>query len=88
MILGAVGGIVQAASRTMLVFQANTSKITETFGLYAFSGKATAFLAPLLVSLFTYVFQSQRIGVLPIIGLFIIGLSLLTFVDKKGRGQV
>jgi len=88
MILGAVGGIVQAASRTMLVFQANTSKITETFGLYAFSGKATAFLAPLLVSLFTYVFQSQRIGVLPIIGLFIIGLSLLTFVDKNGRGQV
>ena len=86
-ILGAAGGIVQSASRTMLVFQADRSKITEAFGLYAFSGKATAFLAPLLVSLFTYVFQSQRIGVLPIIGLFVIGLILLTLVNKKGRGQ-
>jgi UMF1 family MFS transporter len=71
----------------MLVFQADRSKITEAFGLYAFSGKATAFLAPLLVSLFTYVFQSQRIGVLPIIGLFVIGLILLTLVNEKGRGQ-
>lgn len=86
-ILGAAGGIVQSASRTMLVFQADRSKITEAFGLYAFSGKATAFLAPLLVSLFTYVFQSQRIGVLPIIGLFVIGLILLTLVNKKGTGQ-
>ena len=86
-ILGAAGGIVQSASRTMLVFQADRSKITEAFGLYAFSGKATAFLAPLLVSLFTYVFQSQRIGVLPIIGLFVIGLILLTLVNNKGRGQ-
>lgn len=86
-ILGAAGGIVQSASRTMLVFQADRSKITEAFGLYAFSGKATAFLAPLLVSLFTYAFQSQRIGVLPIIGLFVIGLILLTLVNKKGRGQ-
>jgi UMF1 family MFS transporter len=86
-ILGAAGGIVQSASRTMLVFQADRSKITEAFGLYAFSGKATAFLAPLLVSLFTYVFQSQRIGVLPIIGLFVIGLILLTLVNEKGRGQ-
>lgn len=86
-ILGAAGGIVQSASRTMLVFQADRSKITEAFGLYAFSGKATAFLAPLLVSLFTYVFQSQRIGVLPIIGLFVIGLILLTLVNKKERGQ-
>jgi UMF1 family MFS transporter len=85
-VLGGVGGVIQSASRTMLVHQATDSRITEAFGLYAFAGKATSFLAPALIAFFTIVFNSQRVGMLPIIFLFIIGLILMAFVkvdDKK-----
>ncbi len=34
----------------------------QMFGLYAFSGKATAFVGPFLVGWLTYLFDSQRIG--------------------------
>ena len=40
------------------------------FGLFAFSNKATAFLAPLLIAGLTIVTQSQRIA-MPVIVLFL-----------------
>lgn len=82
-IIGGAGGVLQAASRTMMVFQANKERMTEAFGLYALSGRATAFLAPGLVALVTDLTQSQRLGILPIIGLFMIGLVMLVWVDPK-----
>ncbi len=82
-LIGAAGGIIQASSRTMMVFQANEERMTEAFGLYALSGRATAFLAPGLVALVTDLTQSQRLGILPIIVLFLIGLVLLVWVDPK-----
>ena len=48
MIIGAMGGPLQAASRTLMADQADEGNMTEAFGLYALSGKATAFLAPAL----------------------------------------
>ena len=81
--IGAAGGIIQASSRTMMVFQANEERMTEAFGLYALSGRATAFLAPGLVALVTDLTQSQRLGILPIIMLFLIGLVLLVWVEPK-----
>ena len=79
-ILGAAGGILQAASRTLLVHQTEPGKVTESFGLYALAGKATAFIAPFSVAAFTDFTGSQRLGVIPIIVLFLIGLALLVRV--------
>jgi UMF1 family MFS transporter len=84
-VIGAAGGTLQAASRTMMVRQANPARMTEAFGLYALSGKVTSFLAPGLVALATQITDSQRLGVAPLIGLFLIGLILLVFVKPDGE---
>ncbi|MFK5998046.1 MAG: MFS transporter [Rhodobacterales bacterium] len=80
-LIGAAGGVIQASSRTMMVFQAEKDRMTEAFGFYALSGRATAFIAPGLVAVVTELTQSQRLGILPIILLFLIGLILLVWVD-------
>lgn len=79
-VIGAAGGVLQASSRTFMVDQADPERMTEAFGLYALTGKATAFLAPALIDLFTTISGSQRLGVSPVIGLFVIGLILLFWV--------
>lgn len=84
-VIGAAGGVLQASSRTMMVRQANPARMTEAFGLYALSGKATAFLAPASVAIATQVFESQRMGVTPLIALFLIGLVLLIWVKPEGE---
>ena len=81
--IGAAGGSLQAASRTMVVHQANPERITEAFGLFALTGKATAFIAPFSIALATTATGSQRLGVSPVIALFLIGLLLLYWVKTK-----
>lgn len=81
--IGAAGGVLQASSRTFLVDQADPARMTEAFGLYALTGKATAFLAPMLIAVFTSLSGSQRFGVSPVIGLFVIGLILLFWVRSS-----
>ena len=84
MLIGAAGGVLQAASRTMMVHQADPARMTEAFGLFALTGKATSFLAPLLIAVATQVSGSQSIGVIPLVGLFLIGLVLLFWVKPDG----
>ena len=84
-LIGAAGGSLQAASRTMMVRQGNPERMTEAFGLYALSGKATSFVAPGLVALATQIFDNQRYGVAPLIGLFLIGLALMYWVRAEGE---
>ena len=83
-IIGAAGGVLQSSSRNMLTHQGNPERMTEAFGLYALSGKATSFLAPALIAIVTDMTGSQRLGVTPIAGLFILGLVLLIWVKPKG----
>ncbi len=83
--IGAAGGALQSASRTMLVRQADPAKITEAFGLYALAGKFTSFLAPLSIGVVTDLTGSQQIGVVPLIVLFLIGLVLLVWVKPDGE---
>lgn len=87
--IGAAGGSLQAASRTLLVDQVPEEKVTEAFGLYALSGRATSFLAPFAIALATQLalenfgfdtVSAQRIGVVPIVVLFVVGLVLLRYV--------
>ena len=87
-IVGALGGVLQSASRTMMVRQANPDRMTEAFGLYALAGKATSFLAPLAIGFTTAMTGSQQWGVAPLVALFAIGLILLIWVKpdpKSGR---
>jgi UMF1 family MFS transporter len=86
-LIGAAGGVIQAASRTMMVRQANPERMTEAFGLYALSGKATSFIAPLSIGVMTAVTQSQQLGVTPLIVLFLLGLFLLGWVKPDGDGK-
>ena len=83
--IGAAGGALQSASRTMMVRQANPARMTEAFGLYALAGKATTFLAPAAIAIVTDLTGSQRLGVTPLIGLFLIGLILLVWVKPDGE---
>lgn len=75
--LGLFVGPAQAASRTYMAHAAPAEIRTELFGLYALSGKATAFLGPLSVGLVTELFSSQRAGMTTIIVFLLIGLALV-----------
>ncbi len=83
-VVGAAGGALQAASRTMMVHQAHAERMTEAFGLYALAGKATTFLAPALIAVVSDLTGDQRLGVTPLIGLFLVGLILLVWVKPDG----
>lgn len=83
-LIGGMGGMLQSASRSLMVRHTNEDTATEYFGLYGLSGRATAFLAPLLIGIVTTITQSARLGVSPVIGLFLIGLILLAYVHRDG----
>jgi UMF1 family MFS transporter len=83
-LIGAAGGALQSASRTMMVTQADPARMTEGFGLYALSGKATSFMAPFLIGLVTWATGSQQAGIVPLVVLFLIGLVLLFWVKRDG----
>jgi UMF1 family MFS transporter len=87
-LIGAAGGALQSASRTMLVRQTDPNHIAEAFGLYALAGKATSFIAPLTIGFVTDITGSQQLGISPLIGLFLIGLILLWWVKPQGDRNV
>lgn len=75
--LGLFFGPAQAASRSMMARMAPAEVRTEMFGLYAFSGKATAFVGPFVFGLVTDAFDSQRAGMATILVFFVVGMALL-----------
>ncbi len=83
-LIGGMGGILQSASRSMMVRHTDPKTPVESFGLYGLSGRATAFAAPLLIGIATTVTGSARLGVSPIILLFILGLILMRWVKPEG----
>lgn len=86
-VIGGAGGALQAASRSMMVRHTTPERATEAFGIYALSGKVTSFLAPLLIAAATALSGSQRIGIAPLIVLFLVGLLLLVWVKPEGEHQ-
>lgn len=86
-VIGGAGGALQAASRTMMVRHTTPQRATEAFGLYALSGKATAFLAPLLIAVTTGLTESPRLGVSPLIVMFLLALVLLGWVQAEGETE-
>lgn len=81
--LGIFVGPAQAASRSLLARIAPPERRTELFGLYALSGKATAFLGPWLVGAVTMAFDSQRLGMAVVLVFFAVGGVVLLTVREE-----
>ena len=82
-LVGICSGPNQSASRSLLGRFVPRDKENEFYGLFAFSGKATAFLGPLLVGVLTSHFDSQRVGMSTMLLFFAAGLWLLRYVDEE-----
>jgi UMF1 family MFS transporter len=85
MLVGLAAAPVQASSRSLLARLAPPEKITQYFGLFAFSGKATAFLAPFLIATMTEVTNSQRLGISAIALFLVTGMILMLPVRSPQR---
>ena len=72
-----------ANGRTMVARLAPEKRMTEFFGLYTMSGEATAFMAPLAVSLATGLSGSQQWGMAAILVFLLVGLTILSFVREE-----
>jgi len=83
--IGACGGPMQAASRTMVARLSPPELLGAFFGLHALSGKATAFLAPLSIAILTGAFASQRVGISVILVFLVVGYLLTSLVVEPRR---
>ena len=82
-LIGILSGPNQAASRSLMARFVPSKKENQFFGFFAFSGKATAFLGPLLMGQLTDIFQTQRAGISIVIPFFVVGSLILTTVNEK-----
>jgi len=73
----------QAASRTLMARLSPPDRMTQYFGLFAFSGKVTAFLAPLTIAAVTSLTGSQRAGMAMILAFLLAGLLILLPVREQ-----
>ncbi len=80
--LGIFVGPAQAASRSMMARLSPAPLRTEFFGLFALTGKATAFAGPALVAWLTVVTDSQRWGLSVILAFFLVGGILILTVRE------
>ncbi|MCB2101091.1 MAG: MFS transporter [Rhodobacterales bacterium] len=84
--LGLFVGPTQSASRSLMAHLAPADLRTEMFGLFALSGKATAWMGPAVLAWVTEAFASQRAGMGSILVFFAIGMALMAGVpDQRAR---
>lgn len=83
--LGPFLGPVQAAGRTMCARLAPPDHRAQVFGLFALSGRATAFLGPLVLGIVVSLTQSQRWGMATILPFFLVGLAVLLVKVRPPR---
>lgn len=81
-IIGLFAGPNQSASRSLMGRFVPVRHRTEFFGFYAFSGKATAFLGPLLLGVLTDGY-GQRTGVSVVLVFFAVGAAILALVSEE-----
>jgi UMF1 family MFS transporter len=75
--IGPFFGPVQAASRSLAARMAPPEHRTQVFGLFALSGRTTAFMGPAILGTVTLAFDSQRAGMATILPFFLVGLIVL-----------
>jgi UMF1 family MFS transporter len=88
LITGVFSGPNQAASRSLMGRYVPKGLENEFFGFFAFSGKLTAFIGPFLLGVVTSLAESQRVGMVVVIVLFVFGLMLLIPVREPDRDAV
>ena len=76
----------QSASRSLMGRFVPKQHESEFYGFFAFSGKATMFMGPLLFGVLSDVY-SQRVGVASVLLFFIVGGVLLLRVDEAAGIQ-
>jgi UMF1 family MFS transporter len=76
---------VGAVSRSMLSLMVHPAQQAEIFGFYGISGKFSSAVGPLLFGLTSHLSGSQRLAMLTIGLLFIVGLVLLLRVEEPAR---
>ena len=88
--IGLFFGPVQSAARSLMARMAPPGMETEMFGLFAFSGKATAFLGPLIAAYVINQTGSQHWGIATVLPFIFVGGILLIFVktEKIDRDSV
>ena len=79
---GTFMGPAQAASRSLMARLAPPEIRTELFGLYAFSGKATAFVGVLVAGVVLDVTDNQRAGLATAVVFMAVGLAILLSVRE------
>jgi UMF1 family MFS transporter len=85
LLLGAFFGPVQAASRSLVARMAPAEHRTQMFGLFALSGRVTAFIGPAVLAWTTEAFASQRAGMATILVFLAVGLVLLVKVPEPAK---
>ena len=83
LLLGICMGPMQAASRTMIGRLAPEGMSGEFFGLFALSGRATAWMAPLAIGIVTTATNSRRLGVACVLIFLVLGFVLLWQVREE-----
>ena len=83
-LIGIFVGPVQSSSRALMARLSPSDRQAEFFGLFALSGKATAFAGPIVVAIVTEATGSQRTGLAMIIFFLVAGLVLLG-TSARGR---
>lgn len=83
-IMGGAGGVLYSCSRTLMVRHTDPAHAGESFGLFALTGRATAFLAPMIIWAGTTVTGNVQLGLVPVIALFLIGLYFMKKVHPLG----
>lgn len=84
-VLGIFFGPVQSASRSLMARLTPAGEEAEAFGLYALSGKVTAFVGPWLVGAATLATGSERWGLATVLPFLIVGALLLLRVPDPSR---
>jgi UMF1 family MFS transporter len=86
-LIGLAAGPLQSASRSFLARLAPAEHVTEFFGLQAFSGKASAFAAPLTIGLVNQLTGSLRLGMATILVFLVAGLAVMLALRAGGEAR-
>ena len=88
LLIGAAFGPVQASSRSYMACSVSPHEASRYFGLYAFAGRATSFLAPASVSAIGFMTGSVRLGMVAIIVFFLVGWLILRTVPTPQENRI